>query len=129
MKGFNPLASLIAEFRSFKTLVTDFIQEQREFNKEQRKLLVDLNTKVDLLVAEVSRYKNDSDELLVSVYAYCTQERIPFSSGELYKWGGLAARMSRRVGAKVVKTNDPRFGEVGLYERYILDNVVGEDYQ
>lgn len=119
MKGFNPLASVVAAIKELTTEVRQFIKEQREFNKR-------IEAKVDFLVAEVSRYKNDSDELLVSVYAYCMQERVKFSYNDLFYYGGAATRLSRQLGAKIEKTNDPRFGQVNLYERYILDNVVLE---
>ena len=124
MKGFNPLASLVNEFKTFVGEVREFMKEQREFNKEQREQMLELHAKVDILVAEVSRYKNDSGELLVSVYAYCTVNGIKFSHGDLFKWGGKATRFSRKHGFKIEQTNDPRFGEVNLYEQTVLDNVV-----
>ena len=124
MKGFNPLASITTALNELtKAVKAGFAAIDARFaaiEATQQKH----TEMLELLVAEVSRYKNDSGELLVSVYAYCTVNGIKFSHGDLFKWGGKATRFSRKHGFKIEQTNDPRFGEVNLYEQTVLDNVV-----
>jgi uncharacterized coiled-coil protein SlyX len=137
MKGFNPLAALTATVKAGFAAVNErldaIVKVQAEHTKtlaeltktlaELTKTLAELTTLVHQLISEVSRYKNDSEELMVSMYAYCDQEGIAFSHGDLKTWGGRATRMSRRLGFKVEQTNDPRFGSVNLYERRVLDLI------
>lgn len=127
MKGFNPIAKLMQEVREFMKATTTKLDAIIETQKQHTALLQQHTALLQQLISEVSRYKNDSDELLVSVYAFCTQEKIPFTHNDLYRWGGQAMRLSKREGFKVEKTNDPRFGKVGLYERQVLESIVGVD--
>lgn len=141
MKGFNPIAKFMQEVREFMKATTaelNSIKEtQKQLNAKVDYLVSEvealhtkveaLHTKVDYLVSEVSRYKNDSDELLVSVYAFCTQEGVSFSPGDMKRWGRRASFLSKVKGAKVEKTDDPRFGNVNLYERWVLEEVIGEE--
>jgi hypothetical protein len=127
MKGFHPLASMIQKLSdkmdSAFAKVNERLDTIVKVQVAHTKTLAVLIDKVNLLISEVSRYKNDSDELMVSVYAYCDQEGIAFSHGDLKAWGLKATRLSRRLGNKVESTNDPRFGSVNLYERRVLDFI------
>lgn len=127
MQGFNPIAKFMREVREFMKATTAKLDSIIETQKQHTAHLQQLNAKVDYLVSEVSRYKNDSDELLVSVYAFCTQEGVPFSHGDMKRWGRRASFLSKVKGAKVEKTDDPRFGNVNLYERWVLEEVIGEE--
>jgi hypothetical protein len=79
---------------------------------------------IEQLVAEVSRFNNDSDQLLTSVYAFCHIHGVSFSHGDLFTYGGQATRYSRRHGYEIQSVRDPRFGAVNLYEPEVLERVI-----
>jgi chromosome segregation ATPase len=92
------------------------------------------STKIDFLVSELSRYKNDSGEMLLSMYAFCNIYGINFSYGNdsdehsLANMGKKATRYSRQKGYVIETTADPRFGKVMLYDpRALEDLFLGEE--
>lgn len=130
MKGFNPAAAFVNEVRKFMSDVRDFMQEQRQFNQEQRQFNQDITAKVvqvlanqEYLISELSRFKGDSDSLLVSIFGYCHITGYRASQGEMKHMGAKASRFSRKFGYHMSKTQDPRFGEVGLYDPELLRDL------
>ena len=130
MKGFNPAAAFVNEVRKFMSDVRDFMQEQRQFNQEQRQFNTEVRSTLahhtellNTLIAELSRFKGDSDSLLVSIFGYCHITGYRASQGEMKHMGAKAARFSRKFGYHMSKTQDPRFGEVGLYDPELLRDL------
>jgi hypothetical protein len=75
---------------------------------------------IDLLVNELSRYKNDSNELLMSVYAFCKVNNVNFYTNELSVFGYDLTRISKARGFHMETTYDSRYGTVGLYDQQLM---------
>lgn len=137
MKGFNPAAAFVNEVRKFMSEVRDFIQDYRQFKQEMREFKQEMHEfkqevtlKLDqvlanqeYLISELSRFKGDSDSLLVSIFGYCHITGYRASQGEMKHMGAKASRFSRKFGYHMSKTQDPRFGEVGLYDPELLRDL------
>ena len=90
------------------------------------------NEMLHYLVAEVSRFKNESGDLMLSAFAFCTIHGVTFTHSDLFTYGGKATRYSRKYGFRIESVQDPRFGAVNLYEAEVLERVIlgltDEDY-
>ena len=126
-KGFGLEAQLREINERLKRMETEqqqMRQEQQQFMSEVREFMTDTTAKLNFLIAELSRFKNDSDELLVSAFAYFTTRGLKFTYGTLAAFGKLATRYSKRHGYQIEQTQDPRFGFVNLYEPEVLDALI-----
>ena len=140
MSGFNPwnevrqfmkeVREFIAEQREFNAEQREFNAEQREFNaevkafmKEQREFNNTVDSNFEHLFAELSRFKNDSGKLMISVFAFCEINNLPFSLKTLAYMGKKATAYTNKHGYKIGKTQDPRFGFVNVYEREVLEQL------
>lgn len=104
------VAPLTAQVASLTARVEQVIETQKKHTEW-----------LQFLVAEVSRFKNDSDELMISMYAFHHIYGISFTHDDLGKKGLIATRYSRKHGYRIAQTSDPRFGSVNLYEPEALE--------
>jgi hypothetical protein len=118
---------LEAEFRSYVLAELKVNAEFRSYVMAELKVNAEFREKasvaLDFLVAELSRFKGDSDQMLLSIYAFCTLYQLPFSYGDLATMGRKATWESRKTNAEVQTTADPRFGTVNLYEPEVLERL------
>ena len=136
MSGFNPwneVRQFMKEVRQFMGEMRQFNQEQRQFNAKVSVWMNSADVKLETLIAEVSRYKGESGELMLSAFAFCTIHGVTFTHGDLFTYGGKATRYSRKHGFRIESIQDPRFGMVNLYEPEVLERVIlgftDEDYK
>lgn len=108
------IAPLATEVREGFARVCEELAEVRKTQAKHTEWL-------QFLVAEVSRFKNDSDKLMLSMYAFHHVYGISFTHDDLGKKGLIATRYSRKYGYNVCTTQDPRFGVVNLYEPEALE--------
>jgi len=138
MAGFNPLKSLenalnnfrkevLERFDSMQATQKEMQATQKEMQATQKEMQATLNANNEMLhylVAEVSRFKNESGELMLSAFAFCTIHGVTFTHGDLFTYGGKATRYSRKHGFRIESVQDPRFGAVNLYEAEVLERVI-----
>ena len=134
MSGFNPwneVRQFMKEVRQFMEEMRQFKAEQHQFNQEQRQFqtqvtvwMTSADVKLETIIAEVSRYKGESGELMLSAFAFCTIHGVTFTHGDLFTYGGKATRYSRKHGFRIESVQDPRFGAVNLYEAEVLERVI-----
>ena len=147
MKGFNPIASLTAAVKTIAdkleqvfvkfeqvfvilaehSAILEQVLKNQEVMKGQLNLLVAeqkiTREQLNFLVAELSRFKTDSDSLLISIFAYCHITGYRADRDEMKHMGRKAKRMSIKFDYKYATTQDPRFGEVHLFDPELLRDL------
>lgn len=109
-----PLTSLINSNHQELLQRIKRLEEKIDYQTEQ----------IECLTAELSRFNSDSDELMVSAFAFCTIYGISFSTKDLALIGKKATRLSRQLGFDVQQVQDPRFGFVNLYNCRVLEQML-----
>jgi hypothetical protein len=117
------LKLLQSQFKDMGVIVRELQQQQQAQlrNTDLLKIRLDqAEDTIDSLVNELSRYKNDSNELLMSVYAFCKVNKVNFYTNELSVFGYDLTRISKARGFHMETTYDSRYGTVGLYDQQLM---------
>jgi len=122
--GFGIVSEIKKAVAELLQPVIERLDGMQATQKQMQATLNANNEMLQYLVAEVSRFKNESNELMVSCFAFCTIHGVSFTYGELFTYGGKATRYSRKHGYRIESVQDPRFGAVNLYEPVVLERVI-----
>jgi hypothetical protein len=87
-----------------------------EDNKEIKELLRHL-------IKEVGALKHTDGKLMVTCFAFASQEGLTFSQGDLAVNSRAAQRYCNRHRIRYSRVSDPRFGYVNVYPREVLEQL------